>query len=80
MGHCEDGDECRSPDGGELVQPRESFDLKLYYDEDRTYIVASAHGKNVRLPDRASGGWRRPVSGFALGSDAVSARYAEDPL
>lgn len=45
MRRCEDVDECRSPDEGELVQPRESFDFKLYYDEDRTYIVANAHGR-----------------------------------
>jgi hypothetical protein len=42
---CEDVDECRSPDEGELVQPQESFDFKLYYDEERTYIVANAQGR-----------------------------------
>jgi hypothetical protein len=41
---CERVDDCRSPDEGQLVQPRESFDFKLYYDEDRTYIVANAQG------------------------------------
>jgi hypothetical protein len=42
---CEDVNECRSPDEGELVQSRESFDLELYYDEARTYIVANAQGR-----------------------------------
>jgi hypothetical protein len=45
MRRCEYVDECRSPDKGELVEPRESFDFKLYYDEDRTYIVANVQGK-----------------------------------
>jgi hypothetical protein len=45
MRRCEDVDECRSPDEGELVQPQESLDFKLYYDEDRTYIVANAQGR-----------------------------------
>jgi hypothetical protein len=42
---CEYEEECRSPDEGELVQPRESFDFKLYLDEPRTYIVANVQGK-----------------------------------
>src|SRR5687767_5084730 len=42
---CEDVDGCQSPDEGELVQPQESFDFKLYHDEDRTYIVANAQGR-----------------------------------
>lgn len=41
---CEDVGACRSPDQGELVQPDGSFDFELYYDEDRTYIVANAQG------------------------------------
>ncbi len=44
---CEYADECRSPDEGELVQPRESFDFKLYYDEDRTYVVANVQGETL---------------------------------
>jgi hypothetical protein len=47
MRRCEYVDECRSPDAGELVQPRESFDFKLYYDEDRTYIVANVQGRTL---------------------------------
>jgi hypothetical protein len=47
MRRCEWVDECRSPDQGDLVQTRESFDFKLYYDEDRTYIVADARGKTL---------------------------------
>jgi hypothetical protein len=42
---CEDVDECWSPDDGRLVQPGESFDFKLYYDEDRTYVVANVQGR-----------------------------------
>lgn len=45
MRRCEYVDECRSSDDGELVQPRESFDFKLYYDEDRTYIVTNVQEK-----------------------------------
>jgi hypothetical protein len=45
MRRCEDVNKCRLPDEGELVRPQESFEFKLYYDEDRTYIVANAHGR-----------------------------------
>ena len=45
MRRCESVDECRSSDDGELVQPRESFDFKLYYDEGRTYVVTNLRGK-----------------------------------
>ena len=47
MRRCDGVDECQSSDGGELVEPRESFDFKLYYDEDRTYIVANAQGRTL---------------------------------
>ena len=47
MLRCERADECRTPDRGELVQPHESFDFKLYLDEDRTYVVADAQGKTL---------------------------------
>jgi hypothetical protein len=38
---------CRSPDEGELVQPGESLDFKLYFDEDRTYAVGDAEGTTL---------------------------------
>jgi hypothetical protein len=44
---CERADECRTPERGELVQPHESFDFKLYLDEDRTYVVADAQGRTL---------------------------------
>jgi hypothetical protein len=39
--------DCRNPDKGELVQPGESLDFKLYLDEDRTYVVGDAEGKTL---------------------------------
>lgn len=42
-----DAFECRSPDKGELVQPRESLDFKLYLDESRIYVVGDAEGKTL---------------------------------
>jgi hypothetical protein len=59
MRRCEYVDECRTPDKGEFVQPRESFDFKLYYDEDRTYIAANVQGKTfgcVTVPVAAGRG------------------------
>jgi hypothetical protein len=44
---CQRADECQTPVTGELVQPRESFDFKLYLDEDRTYMVADAQGRTL---------------------------------
>jgi hypothetical protein len=44
---CARADECRTQDRGELVQPDESFDFKLYLDEDRTYLVADAQGRTL---------------------------------
>jgi hypothetical protein len=41
---CDDESDCRSPDEGELVQPGESLDFKLYMDEDRTFVVGDAEG------------------------------------
>ena len=39
--------DCRSPDKGELIQPGESLDLKLYLGEARTYVVGDAEGKTL---------------------------------
>ena len=47
MLRCEWVDECRSADRGELVQPGEFFEFKLYNDEDRTYLVADAQGRTL---------------------------------
>jgi hypothetical protein len=47
MLRCERADECRIPDRGELVQPHESFDFKLYLYEERTYVVADAQGRTL---------------------------------
>ena len=77
MRRCEDVDECRSPDEGELIQPRESFDFKLYYDEDRTYIVANAQGRTFGCVTVL---WPLVSARIRIhsGSDAVSARHAVD--
>ena len=68
---------CRSPDKGDLVQPRESFDFKLYYDEDRTYIVANAQGRTFGCVTVL---WPLVSARIRIhsGSDAVSARHAVD--
>jgi hypothetical protein len=79
MLRCERADECRTPDRGELVQPHESFDFKLYLDEDRTYVVADAQGKTlgcVTVPV-ASGVGPYPVT-FA--PDTVSAGHPENVM
>lgn len=44
---CDDEFDCRSPHRGELVQPGEFLDFKLYFDEDRTYVVGDAEGKTL---------------------------------
>jgi hypothetical protein len=43
---CEAPD-CRSLSDRELVRSGESLDFKLYYDEDRTYVVGDATGKTL---------------------------------
>ena len=43
----DDESDCRSPDEGDLVQPGESLDFELYFDEDRTYVIGDADGKTL---------------------------------
>jgi hypothetical protein len=38
---------CESPDEGEFVQPGDSLELRLYFDEERTYVVADAAGRTL---------------------------------
>ena len=44
---CDNEFDCQNPDEGELVQPRESLDFELYFDEVRTYVVGDADGKTL---------------------------------
>jgi hypothetical protein len=38
---------CRSPDKGDLVEPGESFEFKVYFDESRTYVVSDTQGRTL---------------------------------
>ena len=44
---CDDEFDCRSPDKGERVHPGKSLDFEVYFDEDRTYVVADAEGRTL---------------------------------
>jgi hypothetical protein len=74
---CDDEFDCRSPHRGELVQPGESLDFKLYFDEDRTYVVGDAEGKTLGCLRRAPGR-RQLFPGHALRPGTVPTGHAQD--
>ena len=47
VSRCPTSEGCQSADEGELVQPGESFDFKVYFDESRTYVVGDAQRKTL---------------------------------
>jgi hypothetical protein len=47
LSRCPTTEDCQSPERGELVQPGDSFDFKVYFDESRTYVVGDAQRKTL---------------------------------
>jgi hypothetical protein len=47
VSRCRVSDGCQSPGEANPVQPGQSLDFKLYFDESRTYVVSDAQGKTL---------------------------------
>jgi hypothetical protein len=59
-------DDCRFPKEGEIVQPGESFEFRVYPDEERAYVVANGEGRtfgcvSVHVAD-GTGGYPESLS------------------